>query len=324
MNTLKLESCLEEPIRRLIELRQTAGTDYHAQSVLLGYFDRFLVNQRLSEPLLTRHLIETYEKTLLHLAPRVQANRMCVVRQLCQYLSRDDPQTYVPESFRALTSKDTFVPYIYSDIEIQALLVAAANLPPVAALRGSTYQTLLGLLYSTGLRISEAMDLNLMDFHRNDSRLYVAQGKFRKPRWLPLSDSTVAALSEYVDRRQQTKPCSPDSPLFLNQRGRRLQHCTVCHTFHHLLRQCEIPQQGRRRPRLHDLRHTFAVHRLFIWYRESGDINARLPWLSTYMGHVNINSTQVYLHPTVELLEQVNRRFHRHYLQHITTPGVTP
>ena len=298
MSTLKLESCLAEPIRRLIELRQTAGTDYHTQSVLLGYFDRFLVNQRLSDPHLTQQLIESYEKTLLHLAPRVQVNRMCVVRQLCQYLCRSDPLTYVPESFRALTSKDTFVPYIYSDIEIQALLVAAANLPPLAALRGPTYQTLLGLLYSTGLRISEAMHLNLMDFHRNDNRLYVAQGKFRKSRWVPLSDSTLAALSAYVDRRQQTKPCSPDSPLFLNQRGRRLQHRTVCHTF--------------------------AVHRLLIWYRESGDINARLPWLSTYMGHVNINSTQAYLHPTAELLEQANGRFHRHYLQHITTPGVTP
>ena len=76
--------------------------------------------------------------------------------------------------------------------------------------------------------------------------------------------------------------------------------------------------------RLHDLRHSFAVHRLLAWYRDGEDINARLPWLATYMGHVDIRSTQVYLHATTDLLEQVNDRFHDHYLQHVTTQGVTP
>lgn len=328
MSTWKLESCLESclavPIRRLIQLRQLSGTDYHAQARLLVYFDRFLVAQKLTGSRLTRRIIEAYEKTLSHLAPRVQANRMCVVRQLCEYLSRSDPQVYVPERLRTPSSQATFVPYIYSEDEVRALLAAAATLAPPGALRGPTYQTLLGLLYSTGLRIGEAMALNLADFHHDDARLYIEQGKFRKARWVPMSPSTVAALSRYVERRRQTRPYALDAPLFLNQRGHRLQHCTVNHSFHELLKQCGITRTAPHRPRLHDLRHTFAVHRLLAWYRDGHDINARLAWLATYMGHVDIRSTQVYVQPTAELLEQVNGRFHHHYLHHVTTQGVTP
>ena len=168
------------------------------------------------------------------------------------------------------------------------------------------------------------MALNLADFHREDARLYIEQGKFRKARWVPMSPSTVAALSQYVDRRQQTRPNTPVAPLLLNQRGHRLQHCTVNQCWHGLLRKCGITCQAHKGPRLHDLRHSFAVHRLLAWYRDGKDINARLAWLATYMGHVDIRSTQVYLQPTAALLEQVNGRFHRHYLHHVTTQGVTP
>jgi integrase len=194
------------------------------------------------------------------------------------------------------SSQASFVAYIYTEDEVRALLTAAARLTPLGALRGPTYQTLLGLLYTTGIRIGEAISLNLADFHRDDGLLYIEEGKFHKSRWLPLSPSTGAALSRYVDRRRHTQPNTADAPLFLNQRGRRL----------------------------HDLRHSFAVHRLLAWYRDSKDINARLPWLATYMGHVDIRSTQVYLQPTNDLLEQVNGRFHHHYLQHVTTQGATP
>lgn len=324
MSTLKFESPLAEPIRRMIELRQIEGSHYHTQARLLVYFDRFLVEQKLAEPRLSRQVVEAYEITLSGLVPRGRANRMCVVRQLCEYLSRSDPFAYVPESLRTPSSQVTFVPYIYSVGEVCALLAAATNLPPPGALRGPTYHTLLGLLYSTGLRIGEAMALNLADFYRDDARLYISRGKFRKARWVPLSPSTAEALSRYVDRRWQTRPRSPDSPLFLNQRGSRLRHCTVNQGFHDLLNQCGIARKGRTGPRLHDLRHSFAVHRLLAWYRDGEDINARLAWLATYLGHVDIHATQVYLQPTAELLEQVNGRFHHHYLQHVTTQGAAP
>jgi site-specific recombinase XerD len=218
---------------------------------------------------------------------------------------------------RSIPSQEAHQPYIYSQIEIRALLDAAAELLPPDSLRPFTYRTLLGLLYSTGIRIGEVLALNLEDFHCAEKRLYVAKGKFRKARWLPLSQSTCLALQEYADRRLRIKPRAPDSPLLLNQRSQRLRHATVNHTFRGLLDRCAIPHDQHAGPRIHDLRHTFAVHRLLAWYRDGADVNARLPWLAIYLGHVDIHSTQVYLRATPELTEEVVRRFHNYYLQQI-------
>jgi len=109
--------------------------------------------------------------------------------------------------------------------------------------------------------------------------------------------------------------------LFVNLRAGRLHHCTVYQTFRQLLEKCGIEHHKHTGPRIHDLRHTFAVHRLLAWYRDGRDVNARLPALATYMGHVDVTSTQVYLHPTAELLEHVGNRFHDHYMHNVKYHG---
>ena len=324
MSFWKLHSCLAAQIQNFIHLRCLSGTDYQSQARLLGYFDRFLLTQRLNEPLMTSEITDGYQQSLSHLAPRSRSNRFCVVRQFCQYLANNDPRSYVPEPFRAIPSPGAHPPFIYSPPELQALLAAASKLPPPNSLRPHTYQTLLGTLYSTGIRIGEALALNLEDFHSAEQRLYIAEGKFRKARWVPLSTSTCRALQQYLHQRLQMRPRSPDSPLLLNQRSRRLTSCTVHQTFQHLLRRCGIPHPNHPGPRIHDLRHTFAVHRLLAWYRDGQDVNARLSWLATYMGHVDFHSTQVYLRATPELIEQVDRRFHNHYLHRVKPQGGTP
>lgn len=321
MKALAFRSPLAFHLRNFISLRQLSGTDYQSQALLLSYFDRFLSKEQCEDSRITRKIIDRYLQSLSHLTPRVQSNRLCVVRQFCQYLCRADPLTYIPEPIRSVSSQAAHQPYIFSQSEIGALLIAAAKLPPPGTLRPFTYQTLLGLLYSTGLRIGEALSLNLEDFYSSEKRLYIAKGKFRKARWLPLSTSTALALQEYVDRRHRLRPRSPDSPLLLNQRSRCLRHSTVNQTFHLLLEHCAIPRDKHARPRIHDLRHTFAVHRLLAWYRGGQDVNARLPWLATYLGHVDIHSTQVYLRATPELTEEVAQRFHDYYCQQIKTNG---
>jgi site-specific recombinase XerD len=315
---LEFQSPLAPQIRSFIRLRQLSGTDYQSQALLLGSFDRFLAEEIPEITRITRQITDRYLLCLSHLAPRVRSNRFSVVRQLCRYLLRSDPLTDVPEPIRAIASQTAHQPYIYSETEIGALLAAAAELPPPGSLRPLTYRTLLGLLYSTGIRIGEALALNLENFLSAEERLYIAKGKFRKARWVPLSSSTCQALQQYLDRRLRIKPHSPDSPLLLNQRSRRLHHVTVNHTFRQLLRRCAIPHGEHAGPRIHDLRHTFAVHRLLAWYRDGADVNARLPWLATYLGHVDIHSTQVYLRATPELTEEVARRFHGYYLQQIS------
>jgi site-specific recombinase XerD len=296
-------------MQRFINLRRLSGTDYHSQTRLLEYFDRFLVQQGFSGSHITREITDSYQQGLTTLAPRTQSNRMCVVRQFCEYLTGSDPQNYVPGPLKMIRSDRAHQPYIYNSRQLRALLAAAARLLPLGSLRPHTYRTLLGLLYSTGIRISEAMALNLADVQSSTQWLYIAEGKFRKARWVALSSSTGRALQHYIDRRFKSAPHSPDSPLLLNQ------------TFRGLLQKCDIPHNKRIGPRIHDLRHTFAVHRLLAWYRQGHDVNARLPALATYMGHVDISSTRIYLQPTAELLEQVNQRFHNYYLHNIVPKG---
>ncbi len=316
MSAWKLCSTLATSMQRFIDLRRLSGADYHAQALLLGHFDRFLVESNHIVLRLTREITDQYECSLERLASRSRGNRLCVVRQFGKYLARTDALSYVPDSPRCISSHDAHTPYIYSLIQIRSLLSAASNLPP-GSLRPETCRTLLGLLYSTGIRIGEACALTLKDFHRDDQRLYIAAGKFRKSRWVVLSESACAALQRYVDQRVRKQPRALDSPFFINARGRSLPHVTVYTTFRHLLEQCGIPYHKAGGPRIHDLRHTFAVHRLLEWYRDGTDIHSRLPWLATYMGHVNIKSTHIYLHATPELIECVDHRFHEHYLQHV-------
>ncbi len=321
MSAYKLYSCLAKPIENLIKLRRLSGTDYASQARLLEYFDHFLVKQKVTEPRLSREIIEAYQQSLAGLAPRSRGNRFCVVRQLCEYLARTDPLGYVPEPFRTPSSYAAHTAYIYSRNEIRALLAAASQLPPPGSLRPHTYRTLLGLLYSTGIRIGEALALNIEHFLPTEQRLYIAEGKFRKARWVALSDSTCHALQHYLEGRLAKTLRSPDAPLLLNERGKRLCHSTVGQTVKGLLKQCGIAGQGRAGPCIHHIRHTFAVHRLLAWYRDGQDVNARLPALATYMGHVDVSSTHVYLRPTAELLDEVHHRFHNHYLKNLSFPG---
>lgn len=321
MPSVTLHSWLSGQIGRFIELRRLSGTDYQSQAKLLGYFDRFLLEEHLTGPPVTRQIIEPYLQSLSHLRPRVQYNRFCVVRQLCEYIAQSDPSCYVPEPMKCDSAQKAHRPYIVSKSEIEALLSTAWALPPPKSLRPHTYHTLLGLLYTTGIRIGEAFGLALKDFHREQNLLYIAEGKFRKARWVPLHPSTSQVLEQYVHRRVQNGPRSPDSPLFINLQGRRLRHCVVHRTFGQLLQQCGIVHKQNAGPRIHDLRHAFAVHRLLAWYRDGQEVNARLPALATYMGHVSVSSTQVYLKPTAELLEQVNTRFHNHYLHNVNPHG---
>lgn len=324
MQTLAFYSPLAKQIHRFINLRRLSGTDYRSQAKLLGYFDRFLVNANIKQPLVTRRITDRYQQSLAHLAPRSRYNRFCVVKQLCEYLVQSDPHCYVPEPMRMIPAYDAHHPYIFTESEIRALLSAASAVQPRESIRPQTYGMLLGLLYTTGIRIGEVLALDLKDFQSEQKMLCIEAGKFRKYRWIPLHSSTSQALEQYVHRRLQIGPTSPDSPLFINLCFRRLHYCTVNQTFRQLLMQCGIPHSRRAGPRIHDLRHTFAVHRLQEWYRDGQDINARLPWLATYMGHVNVTSTQVYLRATAALIEQVEQRFHKHFIENVKPSGGKP
>ena len=135
MSPLKLQSPLAVKIQNLINLRRLSGTDYQSQAQLLGYFDRFLLEQKLTEPRICPKITERYLDSLSHLAPRTRYNRFCVVRQLCEYLARSDPFGYVPEPLKIITPTKARQPYIYRRSQLQTLMAAASKLPPADSLR---------------------------------------------------------------------------------------------------------------------------------------------------------------------------------------------
>jgi integrase/recombinase XerD len=185
-----------------------------------------------------------------------------------------------------------------------------------------TCYTLFGLLYTTGLRVGEAIALDLADIDLARQRLYVDKSKFRKSRWVPMSPSTCTVLQHYMQERTRIFPAAPQDPLFVNLRGRRFFLQVVYTAFRQALSRCGLRGgKGNPGPRIHDLRHSYACNRLAAAYRQGGDVNALLPALATYLGHVCITYTQVYLRATVELLEMANQRFRKNFLQNVLNKG---
>ncbi len=225
----------------------------------------------------------------------------------------------MPEPIRCKVSSR--LPYIYSTTEISVLLAKASKLPPNSSLLPYTYNTLFGLLYTTGIRIGEALAVNLADVYLSRQRLHIRDGKFHKARWVPLSPSTCNMLRNYIDKRVAVLASASDDPMFISLRKNRLAHSTVYSTLQRLLKECGIHTRNGMGPRIHDFRHTFAVHRLLSWYREGRDVNAMLPALSTYMGHVDVSSTHIYLHSTPELFVEADKRFYEYYRKNIKSKG---
>ncbi len=205
-------------------------------------------------------------------------------------------------------------PYVYSHEELQRLLDATDSLAtPMSELQAPTFRALLLLLYACGLRISEALHLTLADLDRTRQLLIVRETKFYKTRLVPLGEAAYHSLSCYVDLRCRELPMPEglSSALFATRTGHGLCYQRGILLFRKVRARAGIgrPPGERQPPRMHDLRHTAAVHRVVNWYQEGKDVQQLLPYLATYLGHVRIASTQRYLHMTPELLHQASLRF---------------
>jgi integrase len=230
-----------------------------------------------------------------------QARRLDVVRIFARHLQALDPATEVPPEDVLSRRYLRIQPYLYSLQEIAALMTAADALRP--ALRAATWRTLIGLLAVTGMRQGEACRLLRDDTDLETGTLVIRDSKFGKSRLVFLHPTAVTALRSYERARDQAFP-EPEAATFLvNSRGRPLNGHNLPHTFAPLAAAAgvQVPT-GQRAPRLHDLRHVFTVATLLDWYRDGGDVQARLPLLSTWLGHVDPKSTYWYLQAVPELL----------------------
>jgi site-specific recombinase XerD len=212
-------------------------------------------------------------------------------------------------------SDPPFVPYIYSDAELKRLL---ANAPAACAgrapIEGYVFRAVLLVLYGAGLRIGEALSLAMADVDLEEATLRIRETKFFKTRIVPLGRDLTKVMVEYVALRNRQHPATPDAPFFCFRSGLPLSHSAADSAFRRLRACAGIQREGgpRRQPRLHDLRHSAAVHRLVAWYRTGADLQDLLPKLSTYLGHVDLSSTQRYLTMTPELLREASLRFERY------------
>jgi site-specific recombinase XerD len=208
-----------------------------------------------------------------------------------------------------------FEPYIYTNQDMQRLIDAADSRHRfVWILDPHTVRTLLLLLYGTGLRISEALRLNLDDFDVENRVLTIHETKFFKSRFVPVGEDLGRVLREHLDRQWPVERRTPAAPLLRTQKYERIKRQTAELVFKRLREKAGVarPSTARYQPRLHDFRHTFAVVRLVTWYREGKNVQRLLPHLTTYLGHLRIMETQRYLTMTTELLQQASLCFERY------------
>jgi integrase len=204
-------------------------------------------------------------------------------------------------------------PYVYSIDELRRLLDATSSLYVAhSRLQAPMYRTLLLLLYGSVMRIGEALGITMRDVDLNERIIIVRNTKFFKTRLVPIGPKLAEELAAHIElRRQLPLPAGDDSPLFTTRTGRRWPYQHVITLFQRVRRAADIgcPAGELRPPRLHDFRHTAAVHRVLAWYRSGKDVQRLLPQLATYLGHADIKSTQRYLKMTPELLQEASQRF---------------
>lgn len=287
-----------QAIEVYLALRRTAGFDLSNDEYLLRSYARFATERGEG------HVCAATAITWANQSPSL-AQRDVRLKSVCRFarfVRLDGDAHELPPAGHFSHHKARRLPYIYSDAELERLINAAVALGPPGALRPYTYATLIALLSVTGLRVSEALRLRFADL--STEGLVIRVTKFRKSRLVPLHETAVLGLERYLRRRRRWD--AGDDHVFVADNGHPLPYPAVRRTFLRLLKTAELrPASGRPRPRLHDLRHRFAVRALQACPNARGAVSQHMLALATYLGHANINSTYWYLEATSQLLEGI-------------------
>lgn len=269
---------------------------------LVGQFATYL-EEVGAEHLTIAHAL-SWAKQPAAATPAWCAARLGTARGFARYLSAFDPATEVPPRGLLPAPSHRAVPYIYSEEDVARVRAAAGRLRPEH--RADTYQTLIALVAVTGMRAGEPVHLDCDDVDFDEGLVTIRNTKFGKSRQLPLHPSTMEALAAYAERRDQRRQRAKSPSFFTSSTGTRLLRANVSGTFAGLVREAGLRSANRSRPpRLHDLRHSFAVKTIISWYRRGLDVEQRLPLLSTWLGHSSPRDTYWYLSAVPELLELV-------------------
>lgn len=302
-------SRLRTILERYVDMRQGLGYKYEAPAHRLSDFVSFM-ETRNAETITTALAMEWVRRIG---RPPTWSLRLTDARCFAQHVAHFDPATEVPPA-DSVPARRRPKPYIYSDAEIDALLAAALSLPPAKALRRWTYHSLFGLIAVTGLRHSEALNLHRDDVDLEQGVLTIRETKFGKSRLVPLHATTVTMLRTYSTRRDAHLKPPRSSYFFVAEQGGRLLYQYVHKAFMQLSRQIGLRRKGQRvGPRIHDLRHRFAVQTLIDWYRAGENVEQQLPMLATFLGHACVRDTYWYLSAAPELMGQAAQRLDKRW-----------
>lgn len=290
-----------------LRMRRGLGFKLYGPGTLLDEFIRYTEQERTSY--ITQELALRWAIQPKTCTPVYWATRLGVIRQFAQYRSATDPRTEIPPQGLLPYQYRRRTPYIYSEKEILRLLDAAKHLPSPTGLRALTYSTLFGLLAVTGMRVGEVVHLDNEDVDLQEGIFTIRKTKYGRPRWLPVHQSTLRALRDYVRRKNEICPRPKVARFFLSESG----GCVTVNSAEAIFRRLshQIGFRGpndRWGPRIHDLRHTFAVRTLQNWYRLGWNVEPHLPKLASYLGHVHVNDTYWYITGTPELLRWTVKR----------------
>jgi integrase/recombinase XerD len=301
-------SAMADSARDYLRLRNSLGHDLAEHHRQLPRFVAFLEAEGLPAVTVVAALAwaqEPGDGPATSMAPR----RMTIARGFARYLAGIDARTEVPPPGLIAGRRRWRPPFIYDPGDIEALMAQARQLSPMPA---ATHETLIGLLAATGLRVGEAIRLDRADIDWAGGVLTIRESKFGKTRMVPVLGSTLSRLEHYARARGQLCPqAAATASFFVSTAGTRLIYARVGQVFRRLRDHAGIGAGADHRPRIHDLRHTFAVRTLLGWYQAGDDVEARLPILSTYLGHRDPRSTYWYLSAAPELLALAAARLER-------------
>ena len=289
---------ITEAIDSYLALRRAQGFVFKIQEKLIRGFARF-ASERGEGHIRTATVIEWASQSL---SLQRRDHRLKVVAAFARHLQLEDPRHEIPPPNVLGFKKTRRIPFIFTPEEIHRFIEAATRLRPLDSLRPHTYSTLFALLVTTGLRIREARRLRFKDLTTDG--LLVLKTKFNKSRLVPLHETAVAGLERYLERRKRT--AAADDHIFVSLRGRKLSYNAIGGTFRDLLKTTGLDRgRGGRRPRIQDLRNTFAVRALEASPEGRDNISRHILALSTYMGHSSLRNTYWYLEATPHLMRDI-------------------
>jgi integrase/recombinase XerD len=315
-------SGLAASLRSYLANRRALGRRFAGEENILRRWDDFLQRQFRQARGVRAEMFHSWAQTMPHLTANVRRNRLRIVRNFLLFHARNHPKTYLPDVTTFPKPCPYQPPRLVSPAEMARVLATASRLLASHSnpLRAQTVHLALVLLFCCGLRRGELLRLRLRHFDSTENVLRIEETKFHKSRLVPLNDSVVRELRNYVKLRERHRlPARPDSPLIWSNRRPAPAdvYCAVAlaSNWQYLCLAAGVLDRRGRPPRLHDLRHSFAVAALHRWYREGVEVQAKLPHLATYLGHVCPVSTHHYLHLTPDLREAASQRFHRYALE---------